>query len=100
MISFYLFLTGTYLYYCQSKYFPSELYKFRTSWSSWLASAFFGIGTMLFVRAEGWISGLLVAVCALSLSLMLIQFTAVLGKAYFYCLVALAHGLVLIDLFF
>ncbi|GAB4047508.1 hypothetical protein GCM10028810_30730 [Spirosoma litoris] len=100
MVPFYLFLIGVYLYYCQSKYFPAGLYKFMAPWLPWLALALFGIATGLFVREEGWVSGMLLAVCALSLALMLIQFAAVLGKPYFYSLVVLAHGLVLIDLLF
>lgn len=99
MIPFYLCLIGAYLYYCQSKYFPSGLYKFTASWSSWLALILFGIATVLFVWSDGWVSGLLLVVCALSLALMLIQLAAVLGKTYFYSLVVMAHGLVLLDLF-
>ncbi|QMW03296.1 hypothetical protein [Spirosoma foliorum] len=98
MFPFYLFLIGVYLYYCQSKYFPAGLYKFKASWSPWLALAFFAVATGLFVREDGWVSGILLAVCALSLALMLSQFVAVLGRTYFYSLVVLAHGLVLIDL--
>ena len=100
MIHLYLLLTGAYLYYCQSKYFPSNLYKINAVWSTWLALTCCGIATVLVVREYGWASGLLLAISALSLSLVLIQFAAVLGKAYFYGLVALAHGLVLIDLIY
>ena len=100
MALFYLFLIGVYLYYCQSKYFPAGLYKFKTAWSPWLSLTFFSIATAIFVRQEGWASGLLMALCALSLALMLIQFTAVLGKPYFYSLVIVAHGLALIDLIY
>ncbi|GAB3775877.1 hypothetical protein GCM10028818_20570 [Spirosoma horti] len=99
MLSVYLFLIGAYLYYCQSKYFPAGLYKVNALWSSWLGLTLFLVATGLLVRAEGWVSGLLLALCALSLVLMLIQFAAVLGKGYFYSLLMLVHGLVLIDLF-
>lgn len=98
MVSIYLFSIGSYLYYCQSKYFPAGLYKVDASWSSWLGFALFLVATSLFVQSEGWVSGLLLALCALSLALLLIQFAAVLGKGYFYSLLVLVHGLVLIDL--
>ena len=58
----------------------------------------FGVGTALYVGGEGWVSGLLLSLCASTLALMLIQFAAILGKWYFYGLVALTHGLALIDL--
>lgn len=98
MAIFYLFVFGAYLYYCKSKYFPAGIYKFPASWSSWLGLALFATGTALYVSSEGWASGMLLALCAVTVALMLIQFAAILGKWYFYGLVILTHGLALIDL--
>lgn len=100
MAIFYLFVAGAYLYYCKSKYFPSGIFKFLTPWSSWLALVVCGVGTALCVVSEGWASGLLLALCAFSLALMLVPFAAVLGKRYFYGLLALVHSFALIDLLF
>lgn len=98
MVALYLFLVGTYLYYCKSKYFPSGIYKWSVPYATWLAIGCFLIGTGVYVWAEGWTSGLLLALCALSLAAMLVQITAVFGKTYFYGLVAVAHCLLLIAL--
>ena len=99
MLSLYFILFGTYLYYSKSKYFPTNLYRFPASWSSWLAALLIALATGLLIRTEGWVSGCLIVLCALSLALMLVPLTAVLGKTYFYSLVGLMHGLVLLDLF-
>jgi hypothetical protein len=98
MLVFYFFVTGAYVAYCRSKYYPVGLYRLTAPWSSWLALALFGVGALLLVRAEGWGSGLLLAVSALMLALSLIQLSAVFGRRYFYGLLVLVHGLTLLDL--
>lgn len=98
MISFYFFLVGCYLYYTRSKYFPESLSNFRPSSPSWLWIPLFALATGIYVFREGWASGLLLTLSAISLALILVQFTAVLGKKYFYGLVIVSHGLVLFEL--
>ncbi|PKK36695.1 hypothetical protein BWI96_09955 [Siphonobacter sp. SORGH_AS_0500] len=100
MLALYFIVSGTYLYYSKSKYFPASLYRFTAAWSSWLAALLIALATGLLIRTEGWVSGCLIGLCALSLALMLVPLTAVLGKTYFYSLIGLMHGLVLLDLFF
>lgn len=98
MIGFYLFLIGAYLHYCQSKYYPAGLVTVQFPYQSGLALVLFVAGTALYVGQEGWTSGILLATCALSLALMLLLLTAVLGRVYFYGLIVLAHSFVLLDL--
>lgn len=98
MISCYLFLLGCYLYYTRSKYFPGTLSGYKPAVPDWLWIPLCATATGLFVYHEGWASGLLLSLCACSAALMLIQFTAVLGKKYFYGLALLAHGLVLLEI--
>ena len=98
MISLYLFLVGCYLYYIRSKYFPGSILNFKPSVPSWLWIPLFVSAAGMYVFREGWVSGLLLSLCAVSLALMLVQFAAVLGKKYFYGLAILSHGLVLLEL--
>ena len=93
-------MLGTYLYYSQSKYCPPGFFRLSAVWSSKFALLLIVLATGLLIGTEGWASGLLIALFALSMTLMLIQLVAVLGKTYFYCLVGLIHGLLLIDLLY
>ncbi|MEO6686067.1 MAG: hypothetical protein ABIN24_08880 [Dyadobacter sp.] len=97
MIPFYLFLVGCYLYYTRSKYFPVWILRAPTV-PGWSLLVMLIIGIALNINREGWASGLLLSVVSCSLAVILIQFTAVLGKKYFYSLAIFAHALVLIDL--
>lgn len=98
MISCYLFLLGCYLYYTRSKYFPGALSRYKPALPDWLWIPLLISASGLFVYNEGWASGLLLSLCACSAALILIQFTAVLGKKYFYGLALLAHSLVLLEI--
>lgn len=97
MISFYLFLLGSYFYYTRSKYFPVKI--FRTArLPEWILPIILMTGIALNITREGWVSGFLLSLVSGSLAVMLIQFAAVLGKRYFYSMAIFAHCLILIDL--
>lgn len=98
MLPLYAILFGSYLHYSKSKYFPSFLSGIRFAGSNWMGSLFILLGSALYVRSEGWAGGLLLSLAACSLSMILIQLFAVLGKQYFYGLMAVVHGLVLVEL--
>ena len=98
MLAFYFILLGMYLYYSKSKYFPLFLFKLSFPGSIWLGAISILLGTALYILSDGWAGGLLLSLAACSLAMVLIQFFAVLGKKYFYGLVAIVHGLVLIEL--
>jgi len=98
MVSFYLFLTGCYLYYTRSKYFTGVTRPVNREIAKWLWIPLFISATSLLIRNDGWVSGLLLAVVTCSLALMLVQFASVLGKNYFYGLAVLVHGLVLLEI--
>ena len=98
MIPFYIILIGSYLHYSKSKYFPSFLININFTGSNWIGSLLILLGSALYVLGEGWASGLLLSLAACSLAIILIQLFAVLGKKYFYGLMAVVHSLVLIEL--
>lgn len=97
MIPFYLFLLGCYFYYIRSKYFPVKIFR-TAALPEWILPILLIAGMALNILREGWVSGFLLSVVCCSLAVMLIQFTAVLGKKYFYSLVVFAHCLVIFDL--
>ena len=98
MLSFYFILLGAYLYYARSKYFPAGIFRAAFSGSNLLGSIFLLAGSAFFVRSDGWAGGLLMALAGASLAMAMIQFFAVLGRRYFYGLMALVHCLVLLEL--
>jgi hypothetical protein len=98
MLSFYFILLGAYLYYARSKYFPETIFRPLFAGSNWAGFIFLLTSSALFIRSNGWAGGLLLAFAGASLAMVMIQFFAVLGKRYFYGLMALVHGLVLIQL--
>lgn len=98
MLSFYFTLVGIYLYYSNSKYFPSFLFRPVFPGSAWVGAGLIGVGAALLVRSDGWAGGLLLSLVAASLAAIILQFFAVLGRAYFYGLMAFVHIFLLIDL--
>jgi hypothetical protein len=98
MLSFYFILLGTYLYYARSKYFPETIFRPFFTGSNWSGFILLLTGAAIFIRSDGWAGGLLLTLAGASLAMLMIQFFAVLGKRYFYGLMALVHGLVLIQL--
>ena len=98
MFPFYFILAGMYLYYSKSKYFPTFLSGTSFNQARWIGSLLFIVGTINFVYTEGWASGLLLSLAASTLGMMMVQLFAVLGRKYFYGLVAVVHGLLLIEL--
>ena len=100
MLPFYFILLGMYLYYSKSKYFPLFLFRLYFPASIWLGVLSILLGTAGYVLTDGWAGGLLLSLAACSLAMVMIQFFAVLGKRYFYGLVAVVHCLVLTELFF
>jgi len=98
MVSFYFILLGIYLYYSKSKYFPNFLFKTSFTGSDWIGLLLIFMGTAWYVQLQGWAGGLLLALAASSLAMVLIQLFAVLGKKYFYGFIAVVHSLLLIEL--
>jgi hypothetical protein len=98
MLPFYFILLGTYLYYARSKYFPAGIFRPLFAGSMWLGFILLFVGSAIFVRSDGWASGLLLTLAGASLAMVTIQFFAVMGTRYFYGLMALVHCLVLIEL--
>lgn len=98
MLAFYFILTGMYLYYSKSKYFPTFLSKPSFQGMTCIGSALLILGSALYVRSDGWAGGLLLAIVVMSLAMGLIQLFAVLGRTYFYGLITIVHVLVLIEL--
>lgn len=99
MPAFYLILWGSFLFYTESKYFPHFLKRISWPAAKWAGMFLLIAGAGLFVHFDGWASGLLLSLVAYSLAFGLIQLFAVLGRVYFYSLLALIHLLLLIDLF-
>ena len=64
----------------------------------WFSPAILIAGIGLNIFREGWVSGFLLSIVSCSLAVILIQFTAVLGKKYFYSLAIFAHSLIILDL--
>lgn len=98
MTQFYFIYLGMYLYYSKSKYYPDVLFtpQFR---STRLIGLLFTIaGSLLYVRMEGWAAGLLLALAASMLAMVIVQLFAVLGKFYFYGVAVVLHVLLLIQL--
>ncbi|SEI38492.1 hypothetical protein SAMN04487995_0256 [Dyadobacter koreensis] len=100
MLSFYFILLGTYLYYAKSKYFPAELFRPSFTASKWFGSIFFVIGSAIFIYSDGWAGGFLMTMAGASLAMAMIQFFAVMGKRYFYGLIAMVQFLALIELIY
>ena len=98
MLPFYFILLGMYLYYSKSKYFPLFLFRLHFPGSTWLGALSILLGTGWYVLTDGWAGGLLLSLVACSLAMAMIQFFAILGRRYFYGLVAVVHGLVLTEL--
>ena len=98
MLSFYFILLGTYLYYARSKYFPEAIFRPLFAGSNWAGLIFLLTGSAIFILSDGLAGGLLMTLAEASLAMVMIQFFAVLGKRYFYGLMALVHCLVLIQL--
>lgn len=98
MLPFYFILTGIYLYYSKSKYFPSFLPAIRFNGTRAIAFLFLIIGMAYFVYSEGWASGILLSLTTSTLGMIIVQLFSVLGRKYFYGLVVVVHALVLIEL--
>ncbi len=97
MVAFYLLLASDFLYYSESKYFPSYLPRVTHGIVRIAAPLLLIAGSWLYVHAYGWASGLLLAFCAVALAMSLTRFFAVLGKGYFYGLMILIHLFVLLE---
>lgn len=100
MIQFYLILTGMYLYYARSKYFPHNLFRVDFPGHTWSGLLLTIAGAVLFIRSDGMAGGLLLALAACTLAIAIIQLFAVLGKTSFYGLVLIVHVLLLFELLY
>jgi hypothetical protein len=98
MLSFYLILIGMYLYYSKSKYFPKDIIRADFPGAGWIGLLFLISGTTGYIWSDGWAGGLILALVCGSLALGAVQFFAVMGRSYFYALLAIVHGLVIIEL--
>lgn len=98
MLSFYLLLIGMYLLYSRSKYFPKNIFYVDFPAVKWLGPGFLLLGTARFICSDGWAGGLILALVCGSLAMGVVQFFAVMGRSYFYTLLAIVHGLVIIEL--
>jgi len=98
MLALYFIIAGLYLYYSKSKYFPLFLQKLSFPGLDIVALLLLMIGTAIYIISGGWAGGLLLSLAACMLGFLLIQLFAVLGKKYFYGLVAAVHFLALIEL--
>jgi hypothetical protein len=98
MPSFCLIFWGSFLFYSGSKYFPHFFTRPSRSVCTWLGAVFLAAGTAIFVKSDGWASGLLLSLVAYPLALGLLQLFSVLGRNYFYGLLVVVHFLLLIDL--
>src|SRR6218665_596183 len=98
MLSFYLILLGTYLYYSKSKYFPNFLFRPSTQIAGRAGLLCIIIGSALYIKSDDLAAGLLLSLAVCMLAMALVQLFAVLGKIYFYGLVTIVHILLVLDL--
>ncbi|MCF0060729.1 hypothetical protein MUK70_15920 [Dyadobacter chenwenxiniae] len=98
MPQFYFIFLGMYLYYSKSKYYPDFLFSPRFRSVRLFGLLFTIAGSLLYVRADGWAGGLLLALAASMLAMGMVQLFAVLGKYYFYGMAVVIHVLLLIQL--
>ncbi|WAC13037.1 hypothetical protein [Dyadobacter pollutisoli] len=98
MPSFYLIFLGMYLYYFKSKYYPHFLYSPQVPAARLIGLLLTISGSLLYVRADGWAGGLLLALAASMSAMCMVQLFAVMGKFYFYGIALVIHILLLIQL--
>ena len=98
MLALYFIMAGLYLYYSKSKYYPLFLQKPSFPGLNIFAPMLLIVGTAKYITSDGYAGGLLLSLSACMLGFLLIQLFAVLGKKYFYGLVATIHFLALIEL--